>query len=149
MTIEFSVPVDSTASGSISGNTVIFSAADLESTPTEFDVLLDVCNEVPGGSVVVNADYTDDQGNTPDLSSLTGLVVGNDLCEAPTPAPTPKPTNKDKTPPKRGKRLKKGRAKRSQYLGCYLNDSRHRVLNGPMTSSRHMTAQVRNQRTLR
>ena len=126
VTIEFSVPVDSTASGSISGNTVIFSATALESTPTEFDVLRYVCNEVPGGSVVVTADNTDDQGNSPDLSILTGLVVGNDFCFgatlSPTPVPTPSPTNKDKTHPKRGKRFKKGRAKCSKYLGCYLND---------------------------
>ena len=89
MTIEFSVPVDSTTSGSVSGNTVTFSAADLESTPTEFEVQLDVCSEGPGGSVVVAADYTDNEDNTPDLSILNDLVVGNDFCVAPTPAPTP------------------------------------------------------------
>ena len=152
VTIEFGVPIDSTASGSFSGSTVTFSASDLESTPTDFDVLLDVCGEVPGGSIVVSATYTDDQGNDPDLSALTGLVVGTDVCEAPTPSPalsptlspampsTPCPTMKE---PKRGNGLKQGWAKKSKYLGCYKDGSRHNPLSGYRFSSPHMTAQVR------
>eukprot|EP00904_Undaria_pinnatifida_P002780 jgi/Undpi1/12502/HiC_scaffold_5.g02173.m1 len=150
VTIEFGVPIDSTASGSFSGSTVTFSASDLESTPTDFDVLLDVCGEVPGGSIVVSATYTDDQGNDPDLSALTGLVVGTDFCEAPTPSPTLSPTPSPTMPPtpcptmkepKRGNRLKKGSAKKAKYLGCYKDGSRHNPLSGYRFSSPHMTAQ--------
>ena len=158
VTIEFGVPIDSTASGSFSGSTVTFSASDLESTPTDFDVILDVCGEVPGGSIVVSATYTDDQGNDPDLSALTGLVVGTDFCEAPTPSPTSSPTPSPKMPPsprptmkkpKRGKGLKKGSVKKAKYLGCYKAGPRHNPLSGYKFSSRHMTAQVRQHITCR
>ena len=143
LNIALSVPSISTASGFISGSTVTFCAADLESTPTELDVVLDVCGEVPGGSVVVSADYTDDQGNTPDLSLLTSLVVGSDVCDAGTPAPTVRPTKKHRRYPKRGKHLRKGRAKNSKYLGCYVHNSHNGSLDGPVSRSSHMTAQVR------
>ena len=157
VTIEFSVPIDSTTSGSFSGSTVTFSAPDLESNPTEFDITLDVCGEVPGDSIVVSATYTDDQGNDPDLSALTGLVVGTDFCPAPTPSPTLSPTPSPTMPPtpcptmkqpKRGKGLKKGSAGNSKYLGCYKDGSRHNPLDGHRSSSPNMTAQVRAARPL-
>lgn len=154
VTIEFSTPINSTASGSISGSTVTFSAADLESTPTDFDVLLDVCSEIPGDNAVVSANYTDDQGNTPDLSLLIDLLVSSDSCDVDTPAPTPsptpaptpestpRPTKKHRKHPRRGKHLKRGSAKHFNYLGCYARDSDNGSLDGPVSSSRDMTTQV-------
>ena len=153
MTIEFSVPVDSTTSGSVSGNTVTFSAADLESNPTDFDVLLDVCGEVPGGSVVVSADYADDQGNTPDLSLPIGLMVGNDSCIPPVTPETSRclpepPVCPTKTHPKRGEHLKFGSAINSTYLGCYVDEAQQRALNDATFKSDNMTTQVRKQSSL-
>lgn len=43
---------------------VSFTAADLEDNPTVFAVGLEGCGEV------LSVDYTDDQGNSPDFSSL-------------------------------------------------------------------------------
>eukprot|EP00904_Undaria_pinnatifida_P000567 jgi/Undpi1/10510/HiC_scaffold_29.g12960.m1 len=152
VTIEFSVPIDSNASGSFNGSTVTFFASDLESTPTGFDVILDVCGQIPGDSIVVSATYTDNKGNDPDLSSVTGLVVRADFCAAPTTAPTTSPTwfptvsptpstRVTRTPcptmkdPKRGKGLKEGSAGNSMYLGCYKGGSRYNALDGHRSSS--------------
>lgn len=168
VTIDFSVPVDSTSSGSITKKTVTFSVTDLESNPTDVEIMLDVCNKAPGGSIIVSADYTDDQGNSPDLSLLTNTVVGSDFCAAPTPAPTPapttaptakptkkpapaptpaptpKPTKKPKDGPKRSENLVVGEATDADYLGCYVPSAKTSPLNGPVTTWSDMTTQVRN-----
>lgn len=149
VTITFSVPVACSASGSVVGTTVTFSASDLESTPTNFDVLLDLCSEVPGGSVVVSANYTDDQGNNPDLSSLTGLMVGSGgSCVAPPtplciPEPTPLcPTNASRPIPTVGEFFDLGSADNATYFGCFVDEPQHRSLNGPVSTSENMTIEV-------
>lgn len=148
ITIEFGVPVGPTYPKSLStttGRTVTYSVGDLEATPTDFDVMLDVCNEAPGSSIILSVDYKDDQRNKPDLSRLKGMVVGNDLCAAaPTPAPTPKPTNKPNVnAPKRTDNLKKGKATDTKYLGCYVPKKKNKLLSGPVTTWDGMTTQVR------
>ena len=150
------MPVDSATFGTIKKKTVTFSVADLESTLTDFEVMLDVCNEVPGGSIIVSADYEDDQENTPDLSLLANMVVGNDLCAAPTPAPikvppptpTAKPTRKLKDAPSRGESFEVGKATDAEYLGCYVPVDKSPPMNGPVTTWNEMTAQVRNKCSL-
>eukprot|EP00904_Undaria_pinnatifida_P009086 jgi/Undpi1/5307/HiC_scaffold_2.g00588.m1 len=94
---EFRLAVISTPTlgGSISGETVTFTAADLEDTATEFEVVLDACSLSPGSTVIDSATYTDDQGNDPDLSRLTSIAVGNDFCDerlTASPAPFPSQT---------------------------------------------------------
>lgn len=149
--IEFSVPVACSASGAVTGTTVTFAAPDLESIPEAFDVLLDLCSEVPGGSVVVAANYTDDQGNMPDLSSLTGLVVGNTSCAVPTPklcTPVPVPvcdTNTTRPMPNRGDFFKIGSATNATYHGCFIDEPQSRTLHGPVSVADNMTIEVRKQ----
>ena len=153
VTIDFSVPVACAPAGTVSGRTVIFSAPDLEANATVFDAFLDLCSEAPGAGVIVSANYTDDQGNTPDLSLLIGLMVGNDSCIPPvTPEPSrclpEPPVCPTKTHPKRGEHLKFGSAINSTYLGCYVDEAQQRALNDATFKSDNMTTQVRKQSSL-
>lgn len=55
-------------------------APDLDTTPTYFDVVLNACGDIPGGSLDVSADYTDDQGVTPDLPLIADLIFRDEFC---------------------------------------------------------------------
>lgn len=57
------------------GGEVVFTVGDLEATPTNFEVSLDWCGQPAGGEIVASVSYADDEGNTPDLSSLEGSAV--------------------------------------------------------------------------
>ena len=150
VTIEFSVPVACAPAGTVSERTVTFSAPDLEANATAFDVILDLCSVAPGAGIIESANYTDDQGNTPDLSLLIGLMVGNDACIPPvTPEPSRcLPECPTKTHPERGEHLKFGSAIDSTYLGCYVDEPQQRALNDATFKSDNMTTQVRKQSSI-
>lgn len=63
--------VASPTDAAISGSTVTFPVADLEDSPEVFSVVVDTCALSDGTVVVSSATYTDNDGNTPDLSVLT------------------------------------------------------------------------------
>lgn len=67
----------------VSGNTVTFMVSDLEASLTEFTVLLDSCTERAGAAAVVTVLYTDEEGNVPDLSVVSGVVVDSGMCDDP------------------------------------------------------------------
>lgn len=92
LTIEFNVTVVAADPGVIDGSTVTFNVDDLEAMPTDFAIVLDLCDAEEGGAVVLSANYTDDQGNDPDLSALTSLVVDAVVPPTPSPGGTPSPT---------------------------------------------------------
>ncbi|CAM9935183.1 unnamed protein product [Scytosiphon promiscuus] len=70
-----------TATISADGSTVIFElSGTLEATPTDFSVVLDVCEGAPGDEVVSVVTYTDDEGNMPDLSALEGNYATVPTC---------------------------------------------------------------------
>lgn len=69
--VEFELPIESVAypGAEISNNTVTFQVEDLESNPTKFGAVLDVCSIANGTmNAVSSITYSDDQNNTPDLS---------------------------------------------------------------------------------
>lgn len=82
LTIKFRFPVDHTVSRSITATTVSFFVTDIQRNANQFDVLLDAYGEVFIVSIAVFVDYTDDEGDFPDLTFLVGLVVGIDVCAA-------------------------------------------------------------------
>ncbi|CAM9786703.1 unnamed protein product [Ectocarpus fasciculatus] len=57
------------------GDVVVFTVDDLEATPTNFEVWLDLCGQPEGGEVIASVSYADAEGNTPDLSALEGEAV--------------------------------------------------------------------------
>lgn len=107
LTIEFNVTVIAADPGTIDGDTVTLNADDLEDNPTGFTVVLDLCDTDVGDTVILSADYTDDQGNDPDLSALANVVVGAAITPSPLitgpPSPsfvvTPSPTSVDPPSP--------------------------------------------------
>lgn len=68
--------------GAVAGSTyalsppggITYAVPDLEANPTDFEALLDYCASTPGADIVVSATYSDNEGNTPDLSALQGVV---------------------------------------------------------------------------
>ena len=150
VTIDFSVPVACAPAGTVSERTVASSAPDLEANATVFDVILDLCSVAPGAGIIASAKYTDDQGNTSDLSLVIGLMVGNDACIPPvTPEPFRcLPECPTKTHPERGEHLKFGSAIDSTYLGCYVDEPQQRALNDATFKSDNMTTQVREQSSI-
>ena len=77
VTVEFVAPVtsvaypDQPASG---GNTISFYAETLESNPTMFSVVLDTTGIAMGADVVAYVSYSDNEGNSPDMSGLMTLA---------------------------------------------------------------------------
>lgn len=108
MTIEFNVTVVAADPGVINRDTVTFNVDDLEAMPTDFAIILDLCDAEVGDAVVLSVNYTDDQGNDPDLSALTDVVVASVGVVTPSPAfmgtapptpmITPSPTTVGDTP---------------------------------------------------
>ena len=78
ITVGFAAPVTSVAypGGTASSveNIAAFYADTLESNPTEFAVVLDTAAVAMGNNVVAYVDYSDDQGNAPDMSGLMGVA---------------------------------------------------------------------------
>lgn len=89
ITLEFdAVVADGSVTGAGSGSSyaisppssITYTVPDLENNPTDFEALLDYCLSTPGMDIVVSASYSDNEGNTPDLSALQGVVP---TCEGP------------------------------------------------------------------
>lgn len=83
ITLEFNAVVaDGSVTGAESGssyaislpNSITYTVPDLENNPNNFEALLDYCSSTPGTDIVVSASYSDNEGNTPDLSALHGVV---------------------------------------------------------------------------
>lgn len=56
--------------------TVTFTVSNLEDNPADFTVMLDTCDSAdPVDPIIVSLTYTDDQGNSPDLTPA--VEVGN------------------------------------------------------------------------
>lgn len=102
LTIEFNESVSIVAAdpGMIDGTSVTINADDLEDNPTTFEIVLELGGLVVGDFIILSANYTDDQGNDPDLFALTSLQIGDafdDITPSPTvvvipPSPTAMPT---------------------------------------------------------
>lgn len=88
MTVEFNAVVlgasaggdPAAASFEAGSSVVVFEVANLEATPTAFEVMVDPCGGPAEAPIVASVSYADSEGNTPDLSILetTGSVP---LCE--------------------------------------------------------------------
>ncbi|CAN0391436.1 unnamed protein product, partial [Pylaiella littoralis] len=77
------------------GSTVVFDVSSLEDKPTLFAAVLDFCADPGGSYFAASVFYSDDEGNTPDLSSLLDFLAALPTCvvtPAPTTGPTPAPT---------------------------------------------------------
>ena len=83
VTIGFAAPVtsvaypDDPASGA---NTATFYVETLESNPTQFSAVLDTTGVAAGTNVVTHVKYSDNEGNSPDMSSLVASLVPAPEC---------------------------------------------------------------------
>ena len=76
VTVAFAAPVTSIAypdEAAPGENVAIFYAETLESNPTEFTVVLETAGMAVGTNVVTYVKYSDNEGNSPDMSGLMTL----------------------------------------------------------------------------
>lgn len=62
------------------GSTVVFDVSSLEDKPTLFAAVLDFCADPGGSYFAASVSYSDDEGNTPDLSSLLVFLAALPTC---------------------------------------------------------------------
>lgn len=78
VTVEFNAPVVGARVGDGLGfatigsdrSTVVFDVSTLEDNLVDFEATLDLCGSPGGAEVVASVSYSDNEGNTPDLSVL-------------------------------------------------------------------------------
>ena len=85
ITVGFTAPITSiaypgeTAPGA---NTATFYVETLESNPSEFAVALDTAGVAVGTNLVTYVEYSDNEGNSPDMSRLTTSLASTLECDA-------------------------------------------------------------------
>eukprot|EP00752_Nemacystus_decipiens_P018573 g16652.t1 len=88
VTVEFNAAVvaasvdDTLGSATVDsdGSTVVFVAPDLEENPVRFTAMLDYCGVAEGTDIVAAVSYSDNERNSPDLSTLQGAVTAGPIC---------------------------------------------------------------------